>query len=92
VNPEPAALMLVWRWKNGTTSIQDFTYEGDLSGICKEISASMEVVDGGVSFWRNVAGDLLGENLRLQEDLRQARLLEDFVLDQIRGPLAEALK
>ncbi len=89
----PAALLLIWRWDNGATSVQDFTYEGDLSGMCKEIAAHMEIVDSGVSFWRNVAGDLLGENLRLQEDLRQARILEDFVLDRIsKGPLAEAVR
>jgi hypothetical protein len=86
-------MLLIWRWKNGATSLQEFTFEGDLSGMCKEMAAAMEIVDGGVSFWRNVAGDLLGENLRLQEDLRQARILEDFVLDRInQGPLAEAVR
>jgi hypothetical protein len=91
VNP---VLVLSWWYPNlKRAEIQRFVMDGDMTSLAKEVAAALSIIDRGDAFYRGIIGDLQGEILLLQQDLRDARLLEDFVLSQIRnGPLAEVAR
>lgn len=84
-------LVLSWWYPNlNRAEINRFCMEGDMTSLAKEVAAALSIIDGGKAFYEGIIADLQGEILLLQQDLRDARLLEDFVLEQIRnGPLAE---
>ena len=102
----PAALTILWRFDNGTIDVQDFALDGTMSVLAKEIATHMEVVDSGVAFWRNVAGDhvktilqnreriaMLGDMIEgLRERIAEQDRLQDFVLERLSVPLSEAMK
>lgn len=93
---KPAALLLVWRHPTGVTDIQEFTHDGDLTTVCREIAAGMELADGGAAFWRGVAGDFQREVFTLQQHVRdlnkridEQNKLNEFVQDKLKWPFVE---
>lgn len=52
-----ASLVLAWRFENGASSVVDFVADGELSTLIREVAAAIDVVDGGASLWRSIAGD-----------------------------------
>lgn len=79
---DTAALLLIWRWPNGTSAMHEFVADGEMSQLCEEVAAHMEIVDGGVSFWRNLASDLGVENARLKRQLREAEDTLNYCLER----------
>ncbi len=95
---DPAALILAWKFASGVTSVQDFTYEGDLSAMVREIAAAIDVVDGGAALWRGVAADHQREVWRLEQVVRDrdARIeeldrLNQYALERL-TPMKEAAR
>ena len=92
------ALLLVWKFDSGATMCQDFTYDGDLSALCKEVATHIDIVDNSAAMWRGVAGDFQREVWRLEQQVRdkdqeieEQKALNRFALEKMR-PLREAAK
>ena len=90
---KPVLVLSWWYPDTKRAEIQRFVQEGDLTSLAQEVAAALSIIDRGDAFYRGIIGDLQGEVLLLEQDLRDARLPEDFVLSQIKsGPLAEVGK
>lgn len=91
--------MLVWRWPNGATSVQDFVQDGETAALVEEVAAAIAIQDNGEALWRGVAGDMQRENFalrekvtRLEQRIKELDELNDYVLERVARPLAEAVR
>lgn len=64
-----AALLLVWRFDSGASSIVDFAADGEIGTLVREVAAAIDIVDNGASLWRGIAGDF--ERMYLEERSRR---------------------
>jgi len=69
-----AQLLLVWRFNEPghpvRTLLHDFTAEGQMSTLVREVAACIEMVDPNArALYEGVIGDLEGEILRLRNEL-----------------------
>lgn len=52
-----ASLVLAWRFESGASQVVDFVADGELGILVQEVAAAIDVVDGGASLWKGIAGD-----------------------------------
>jgi hypothetical protein len=76
------ALVLAWKWDTGSSTVQDFVYEGELSTLVKEVAAALDLIDGGKTLYEGIIGDLQGEVLRLKAANRELTETLDFWLER----------
>lgn len=60
-----ASLILAWKFDSGASTVVDFVADGEMSTMIREVAAAIDVVDGGASLWRGIAGDF--ERMYLEE-------------------------
>lgn len=80
-----ASLVLSWWFPDQRrATVHDFATGGEMSVLCREIAAHMEIVDGGKAFYEGIIGDLEREVLALRMEKREVeRQLEFWIGEKV---------